>query len=496
MMTKTDRTARLVYNNPDYFALMASGRHLRSYQRDVIHAVVKSIREKAGRSFVVIFSRQSGKNELQAQMFVYLLAALSQHAISIISISPTYKPQTLNAMNRLETVLTRNIFTRNNWKRKEGFKYYVGNCRVVFLSGDPSANVVGETAHALLSVDEAQDIEIGRYDKAFAPMTAAHNATRVFWGTSWTSNTLLSRERRAAEQAQAADGIRRVWIVPGPEVAKEVPAYAKFLDSEILHLGRNNPIVRTQYFCEEIDAQAGMFNAARRLLMAGDRPAHDRPLEGVPNAFLLDVAGQDEALMTMGEDTILHNPGRDSVSLSIADIDSSSIETLQAPTYRITRRVQWTGVNHLSIFGQIKALAEDWKPMFIVIDATGVGEGLWAMLDKAFPLRVFPVKFSGPVKSEIGYRFIAIIETGRFRDLCPTDAVNEQYEKCVSEIQPGPSKLLRWHVPEGTRSTNGDLVHDDYVLADALVAVIDKMDWNLSTTVQAHEGFEPLESRL
>ena len=55
----------------------------------------------------------------------------------------------------------------------------------------------------------------------------------------------------------------------------------------------------------------------------------------------------------------------------------------QAPTYRVVQRMQWTGLNHLTVFGKLKALADQWRPQHIVIDATGVGEGLWAMLDKA-----------------------------------------------------------------------------------------------------------------
>jgi len=49
-----------------------------------------------------------------------------------------------------------------------------------------------------------------------------------------------------------------------------------------------------------------------------------------------------------------------------------------------------------------------------VIDATGVGEGLWSLLDNAFgPLTVLPVKFTSKVKSELGYGLLGIIESGR-----------------------------------------------------------------------------------
>ena len=251
-----------------------------------------------------------------------------------------------------------------------------------------------------------------------------------------------------------------------------------------------------------------MFNAARRLLMQGDRFPLDSPLpflgegsgvraDGVraePYAFLLDVAVQDEAHMKLDDTAPLSNPGRDSVSLTIASIDLSSLETLQAPTFRFVNRQQWTGQNHLVVFGKLKSLVESWKPQYIVMDATGVGEGLWAMLDRAFPTRVIPVKFSQQVKSELGWRYLAIIETGRLRDCCLTDQVRAQYDACQAEILPGPAKTLRWGVPEGARGSDGELIHDDYLLADALIAEVDRLDWYMPTEPQIVQAVGPLLS--
>jgi hypothetical protein len=46
-------------------------------------------------------------------------------------------------------------------------------------------------------------------------MAAAGNATRVFSGTSWTSDTLLEREKQAALQLEKRDGLRRVFVITG-----------------------------------------------------------------------------------------------------------------------------------------------------------------------------------------------------------------------------------------------------------------------------------------
>jgi len=188
----------------------------------------------------------------------------------------------------------------------------------------------------------------------------------------------------------------------------------------------------------------------------------------------------------------LGNPGRDSTALTIVQVDLSTLSTLQRPTYHVVARHSWVGENHLSVFGKLKALAETWHPQHIVIDATGVGEGLWALLDRAFPSRVTPVKFSQSEKSEIGWRFLSIIETGRFRDHVHTDAVHLQYSRCISEILPGPMQTLRWGVPDGARDPDGELIHDDFILADALTAKLDELEWYYSFKPVIIQARDPL----
>jgi hypothetical protein len=107
---------------------------------------------------------------------------------------------------------------------------------------------------------------------------------------------------------------------------------------------------------------------------------------------------------------------------------------------------------------------------------------------------VRPVKFSQQVKSELGWRYLAIIETGRLRDCCPTNRIRAQYDACQAEILPGPGKTLRWGVPEGARGLNSELIHDDYLLADALVAELDRLDWSVNTDAQTVEATDPLLS--
>jgi hypothetical protein len=248
------------------------GVDLYPYQLEAGNAIVRSVLARHGDSFVLIFARQSGKDELLANLILFLLARFAERGASIVCAQPTFQPQTLNAMDRLQARASqRPFFTSGGFERKQGHIYRLLSARVNYLSADPSASVVGATADRLLIINEAQDVNPTVYDKRFAPMAASGNATRVFSGTSWTVDTLLDREKRRLLQLEKRDGLRRVFIVNGEQVALHDHFYGRFLHEEIERLGREHPLVRTRYFCQNLDARSGMFTPAHRALMQADR---------------------------------------------------------------------------------------------------------------------------------------------------------------------------------------------------------------------------------
>jgi hypothetical protein len=469
------------------FARWFVGVTLRPYQIKAANALINSVFARDGETFVWIFSRQSGKDETIALTFLFLLLRFVDWSIEIVCAQPTFKPQSITAMERIKK---RGQNFGKNFSRTAGYIFRLWVSRVSYFSAEPTANVVSATAR-LLVFNEAQDIDPAIADGRFNPMGANENATKLYSGTRWTEDTLLERELKIALQAEAKDGKQRVFMYDANEIRKHNPWYGKYVDKEVSLLGRQHPLIKSQYFNETINSQAGMFNAGRLALMQGDQPAQTEPVSGRLYAFLVDVAGMDEALLNLDG---MGNPGRDSTALSIVEIDLSTLETLQRPTYRIVQRQAWQGQNHLSIFGKLKSFADTWKPQHIVIDATGVGEGLWAMLDKAYPARVIPIKFTQQTKSEIGYGYLAIIETGRLRDCAPSDETRLQYQKCQSEILPGPAHTMRWGVKDGTRGPGGELIHDDHIVTDSLTAELDKLEWSLPIPREIIHTQDPIKS--
>jgi len=485
----------------DLFVNSLSEITLREYQRGVAQAIFNSVASNAGLSFVVMFPRQSGKNELQAQLETYLLTLYFGHQGEIVKVSPTWKPQTLNAMRRLEHVLGSNQISKGIWKKESGYIYRCGKARIYFFSGQPRANIVGASASVLLEVDEAQDVSITKYDKDIAPMAASTNATRVFWGTAWTSRTLLARELRAAIKAQKADGVKRVFILTADDVSREVPAYGEFVSGQVRRLGRNHPLVKTQYFSEEIDAEGGLFPPERQALMRGSHSPRVEPLPGKLYAAALDLAGEDEAVINdsfsaYADAAELANPRRDSTSLTIFEVDLSTVDDplILKPTNKVVHRREWIGTKHAELYGRIKAILELFNCRYIAVDSTGVGAGMTSFLSASLGEKVIPFDFNVRSKSDLLWDYLGIIDSGRFKEYCPDDETFwQQVSFCEFEILEGPQKRVRWGVPDGTRdSASGTLVHDDLLISAAMCAVLDRQDWSVSAPTFVIQGQDPL----
>jgi hypothetical protein len=121
------------------FSRLILHRPLRSYQLAPAHAILESILHGRGLTFAVMMSRQSGKNEMAAQLEAYLLNLYQLKGGQIVKASPTFKPQTVNSMMRLEEHLN-NDWNRHRWRRREGYVFELGNARCLFFSADLQAN--------------------------------------------------------------------------------------------------------------------------------------------------------------------------------------------------------------------------------------------------------------------------------------------------------------------------------------------------------------------
>lgn len=478
----TSPIARAIANwltDIDQFSRLVTRLPLRPYQLEAARAILASVIQGHGDTFAVMMCRQAGKNELSAQLEAYLLNLYQRAGGGLVKASPTFKPQTINSILRLCDRLE-NPWNRGKVRRREGYIVQLGKARAFFFSAEPRASVVGGTASVLLECDEAQDVQEAKWDKDFEPMTASTNATRVFWGTAWTSDTLLAKTIAHLRELEHTDARRRVFTYDADEVGAVVPAYARHVQDRVAKLGRHHPLVKTQYYLETIDASGGLFPPQRRALMRGSHARQHEPQPGARYVLLVDVGGEDEAEGDALERTMLQNPRRDATALTVVEVD---LGPGRLPTYRTVDRHAWIGVKHTALHGQILALANHWHPLWVVVDATGVGAGLASFLAKALGEKVVPVVFSPKVKSDLGWAFVAVVSTGRYQDYTDDgQQVTRQFwhevERCQYQVKPGPSKAIAWGVWDSP-AYDGVIAHghDDLLISAALCALLDEFEW-------------------
>lgn len=556
------------------FSKVVVRRELRGYQLQPARAIVESVLQQHGHTFAVVMSRQAGKNELSAQIEAFLMNRFQQQrGATLVKASPTYKPQTVNSRLRLRDCLD------NAWNRRwlhgdEGYMLRLGQCRALFFSAHPTANVVGATASVLLECDEAQDVDEDKWDKDFAPMGAATNVTTVFYGTVWSRRTLLARVLRVLRQQEAADGVQRVFFVPWTRVAEEVPGYGEYVRKELQRLGPDHPIIKTQYRLEEMDEAGRLFTEERLARMRGTHTRLRTPpdavevaeagsstLEGPPGAqpdatgretdtlhnsrsvgpsdtqtlmlhcaqsapcaaapeqarlwqddmhdalcsdklyaLTVDVAGAAPDGMALQDAALRQSqPRKDSSVVTVVRVclDTLADPLLGLPRYEVVNRYWWTGLNQADLYARLLDLVRQWHAAYVVVDATGVGAGLAGFLARRFGLatlpgartqglrrgsntsgRVLPVEFNLASKSDLGWDFLSVIETGRFKHYVDDGAGDtiqfwREVQACEFELLPGPGQRLRWGVSDPT-------LHDDALISAALCAMLDRLAWHVT----------------
>jgi hypothetical protein len=448
---------------------------LRAYQRDPAQAILDSVIQRQGRQFAIVFSRQAGKDELLAQLVAMLLFRYSQRGGTVVIAAPTLRPQAALSRDRLRDRVLGHPLTASMLTPQADGGISLGKARARFVSAAPGANARGQTADLLLVANEAQDIQPDIWDAVFDPMAASTNATTLFLGTVWSKTTLLARQMRHLRQLEAQDGHQRVFLVPWQRVAEDVPAYGERVRARMAQLGEDHPFIRTEYSLEELDGDGGLFPEHRIAQMRGDHPRQANGTPGKRYAMLLDVAGEEES--GSGPLAFASDLRRDSTALTIVEIDSATRPDGR-PVYHVVDRRLWTGQRHAALHAMLVDLAQSvWKASWLVVDATGIGAGLASFLASSLErsgTRVLPFVFTASSKSRLGWDFLGLIDSGRFKDYrAEGDDVTRLYEAQLRattfEVLRGPGNLLRWSVPEAAG-------HDDLVISAALCAALDEMD--------------------
>jgi hypothetical protein len=378
----------------------------------------------------------------------------------------------------------------------------LGEARVIFLSAEPAANVVGNTAHLLLEVDEAQDVSIEKFDRDFRPMAATRNATTVLYGTPWREGNLLDTVKSHNLELERADGIKRHFRFDWEEVARCNGDYRTYVEAERARLGENHPTFRTQYALLNVGSGGGFFSDDQLMKLAGDFPRCRSPRPGATYVGGLDFGGeagnaQPETRLPTKTLVKAGNPQPDSTVLTIAEVSNFPLsqrgtegdsggeaagnaqretrnaepvtpdaqpETRNAQRIRVVQHYSWTGLPFTVVLQRILDVAKGWGLRRLVADATGLGAPLVAALKQSLGHRIVSFVFTASSKSALGYKLLAAAGTGRLQ-LYARDA-SAECDECWRELESAaadykPNRTLNFYVDPAKG-------HDDYLMSLAL----------------------------
>lgn len=468
---------RAILADPVEFSRRTMGDfRLRRYQEAPARGLAAAIASR-DRDLGIVFSRQSGKDELLAQLLAFFLVRYQRAGGSVVVAAPTLRPQAINTRDRLIARLDANPLGAGTWR--DGFTVGMGRAAVQFASAGKDANVRGLTASRLLVANEAQDVDPDRWDAVFSPMTASTAAASLIMGTEFDGTGLLARQVDHLKALEAGDGRRRLYFVDWRPIAAEVPAYAEHYRRRVEQFGEDHPFIRTEYWLERLEEGMGLFPPARLARMKGFHRRQSRGEAGKQYALAVDVAGEAEQPRLGGD----WDPGaaRDSTALTVFEVSPGKGAGAEAlPVYRVVDRRLWTGANHVKLGRELVRLAREvWGVSAVAIDATGVGAGLASQLADRLgqgrrPIAVYPFVFTLKSKSDLGWGFTGLIDAGRYHDYLDDGAADtaqfwRETGRCVMSVIEGPNRRLAWGARPGE--------HDDALVSASLCWWLDQHDW-------------------
>ena len=428
-------------------------------------AVLNSVLGGKGITFSVEMARQAGKNELSAQLELLLLTLYMADPKNLIKCSPTFKPQTVISMMRLKDRLNDAGFG-GIWVSELGYIIRLGSTRTIFLSADESANVVGNTAHLLLEIDESQDVSKEKYSKEFKPMGATTNVTTVHYGTTWDNSTLLEEVKQTNLELERRDGLKRHFRYDWQEVAKYNADYFAYVEAERQRLGEGHPLFLTQYRLLPIHGGGRFLSSEQRVQLQGNHSRRHQPEPGKCYIAGIDLAGEAEEEEGVSLRALKRR--QDSTVVTIGELDFSICDGVQKqPRIKVVEHYRWIGKKHTALYHKlVDILKEVWKCRRVAVDATGIGQPVASFLKKSLGSRVEPFTFNQRSKSELGFGLLAAINSGRLKMYAGDGSA--QYRQFWLEMERAksrfrPSQTMNFYVDPAEG-------HDDFLMSLALLA--------------------------
>lgn len=346
---------------------------------------------------------------------------------------------------------------------KEGYIKEYGAASVEFLSGDKHANVEGATASLLLEIDEAHKIDKGKFEEAFAPMTASTAAATVMWGVAAAKDDLLYEQRVFNEANDPSLNLQ----FPAPIWCEILPAYARHFEERVKKLGEDHPIILTQYMLIDVESIGGFFKKWQiDSMLSGSHKRKTTRTNEKQIVFTIDIGGEDEEGEDESDDR--GESQRDQTVTLIWEVDWSK-RVHDIPEFRLLDIEFWVGKPLAEapsgLPGQQEILLRkimQWKADKVVVDGRGVGEQIGSYLaNRHSGVEVY--KATEDSVSKDCYALLAFVNNDRVKCFKNDNSVEwTEFEKQIGHV----AKEIRKHDKlKMVKPNNNPKCHIDFAKA-------------------------------
>jgi len=463
------------------FAETLGDMHFYPYQKEVVERIIYDLVTDGGNTIAVLFARQTGKSFsmscLVPSMCILLplvaqtmeLKGIEKHdllkfrkGLWVGVYGPDYERAGIIG-NKINTVLgsknSKLILSHPEigMNFPERLNRYIGHLprgsRINVKSANKRVSIEGDTYHLVIT-DETQAISDYVLKKSISPFLSSTNGTKVHLGSAYPLKVyfydVLSLNKR--EDINRSKKLKCHFDIPYQVAEKYNKNYKKYVEKEKKLLGAHSDEFRMSYE-NYWPIDKGMLITEDFLVnqLGKDYPTttYNKKVEHVIGIDIGKI--QDPTVITVLEPD-WENP-------IVVDTDSKTVRYVK----KIVNWYEIMGDDYDSQYYQICDFLDNYKWSIAVIDATGVGQGMYDRLNNKYSKqnkRVIPFVFTRPDKSLL-YSLLAR-ELLAERIIYPNNSAAQRQrkqQKFVSQLLDLSKKIEGGYLNFVPTSDTG---HDDY----------------------------------
>ncbi|MGY3895477.1 terminase large subunit domain-containing protein [Aeromonas enterica] len=233
------------------------------------------------------------------------------------------------------------------------------------------------------------------------PSSKAHGGYRLWTGDDWKGKDPARQAMDFPTDTELRDGGRvcpdRVWRYI-MTLADVVAAGFDMIDIEALREETAVEVFDHLYMCEFVDDEASVFKFQHMERAGTEISNWNDYTQGLPEPF-----GKRE--VWLGYDP---SRTRDNATLVVV-----APPLFPGEKFRVLEKHFWRGMNFRYQAGEIEKIAKKFRVTYLGIDVSGVGSGVYDLLQPVFKSTITPINYNVESKARLVLKMVDVVESNR-----------------------------------------------------------------------------------